>query len=71
MPELAELINEKKNSNKNEQKIHLSMGVNFQHTIDTNKNRTFHVRSDNVTIRSSDTKDGINTKLFKSFLNNC
>ena len=28
-PELVKLINEKKNSNKNEQKIQLSIGVNF------------------------------------------
>ena len=28
-PELVKLINEKKNSNKSEQKIQLSIGVNF------------------------------------------
>ena len=34
-PELTELINEKKNNNKNKQKIQLSMGVSFMHN--TNK----------------------------------
>ena len=33
-PELVEKIIERKNSSKNEQKIQLSMGVNFIHTID-------------------------------------
>ena len=64
MPELTELITEKKNNNKNEQKIQLSMSVNFMHTIDRNKSRTFFVKSDNVTIRSSDSIDDVITKLF-------
>ena len=40
-PELAALINKKKNNN--ELKIQLTMGVNFMHTTDRDKNRTFHV----------------------------
>ena len=47
--ELVELINEKKNNNKNEQKIQLIMAVNFKHTTD-NSMRTFHIKSDNVEI---------------------
>ena len=41
IPDLAELINKKKKNN--ELKIQLSMGVNFMHTTDRDKNRTFHV----------------------------
>ena len=67
--ELVELINEKKNSNKNEQKIQLSMGVNFIHTIDKEKLRTFHIKSNNIEIRSSSDTNDIATKLLESFLN--
>ena len=48
-PKLVELIDKKKN--KNERKIQLSMGLNFMHTTDRDKNRTFYVKSDNVEIR--------------------
>ena len=48
-PKLAELIDKKKN--KNEQKIQLSMGLDFKHTTGRDKNRTFYVKSDNVEIR--------------------
>ena len=69
MAELVKLINEKrKNSNKNEQKIQLSTGVNFIHTTDANKNRTFYVKSDDVEIRSgSDINDIITifARIFK------
>ena len=69
MAELVKLINEKrKNSNKNEQKIQLSTGVNFIHTKDANKNRTFYVKSDDVEIRSgSDINDIITifARIFK------
>ena len=41
IPELAELINKKKKNN--ELKIQSTMGVNFMHTADRDKNRTFHV----------------------------
>ena len=46
------------------------MGVNFMHTTDRDKNRTFHVKSNNEEIRSADnTNDAIN-KLIESFLSN-
>ena len=67
-PELAELINKKKKNN--ELKIQLSMGVNFMHTTDRDKNRTFHVKSDNAEIRLGDDTNDIINKLFESFLNN-
>ena len=46
MPYLAELVNKKEN-NKDEYKIQLSMGVNFMCITDKEKTRTFHVKSDN------------------------
>ena len=68
MPKLAELINKKKKNN--ELKTQLCMGVNFMHTTDRDKNRTFHVKSNNEEIRSADnTNDAIN-KLIESFLSN-
>ena len=71
MPELTELINEKKNNNKKEQKLQLSMGINFMHNTDEEKkSRTFYVKSDNVIIRSSDNPNETITKLYESFLNN-
>ena len=67
--ELVEKRIERKNSNKNEQKIQLSMGVNFIHTIDREKSCTFHIKSDNIEIRSGSGTNGIVTKLLESFLN--
>ena len=67
-PKLAELIDKKKN--KNEQKIQLSMGLNFKHTKDRDKNRTFYVKSDNVEIRIGSNTIDVITILFESFLNN-
>ena len=67
-PELAELINKKKKNN--ELKMQLSMGVNFMHTADRDKNCTFHVKSDNAEIRLGDDTNDIINKLFESFLNN-
>ena len=67
-PKLVELIDKKKN--KNEQKIQLSMGLNFMHTTDRDKNRTFYVKSDNVEIRIGSNTIDVITILFESFLNN-
>ena len=68
IPELAELINKKKSNN--ELKIQLSMGVNFMHTTDRDKNRTFHVKSDNVEIRLDNDISNITNELIKVFLSN-
>ena len=46
-PEIAELIRNK-STNQNEQKMQLTMNINFMHTTDPNKNRNFYVKSDNV-----------------------
>ena len=67
-PKLVELIDKKKN--KNEQKIQLSMGLNFMHTTDRDKNQTFYVKSDNVEIRIGSNTNDVITILFESFLNN-
>ena len=66
-PEIVDLINEKKNSNKNEQKIHLIMAVNFRHTTD-HSIRTFHIKSDNVEITQGSKTNDIMTNLLESFL---
>ena len=68
IPELAELINKKKSNN--ELKIQISMGVNFMHTTDRDKNRTFHVKSDNVEIRLDNDTSNITNELIKTFLSN-
>ena len=67
-PKLAELTDKKKNKNK--QKIQLSMGLNFMHTTDRDKNQTFYVKSDNVEIRIASNTNDVITILFESFLNN-
>ena len=67
-PKLVELINEKKN--KNEQKFQLSMGLNFMHTTDRDKNGTFYVKSDNAEIRIGSKTNDVVAILFESFLNN-
>ena len=68
IPKLVELIDKKKN--KTERKIQLSMGLNFMHTTDRDKNRTFYVKSDNVEIRIGSNTIDVITILFESFLNN-
>ena len=66
-PELTKLINKRKNNNSNEQKVQLSMGINFMNINDKEKSRTFHVKSDNAEItQATDTSDVIN-ELIDSF----
>ena len=68
-PQLTKLIHERKN-NKNEQKLQLSMGVNFMCITDQEKSFTFYVNSDSEEIiLGSYTSDIIN-ELIKSFLSN-
>ena len=69
-PELTELINEKKNNKRNEQKIQLSMDVSFMHNTNKKKSCTFYVKSDNVEIRLGDNINEIITRIYESFLNN-
>ena len=53
MPHLTKLIDERKNSNKNEQNGQLSIGVNFMCITVKEKSRTFYVNSHNEEIRSA------------------
>ena len=69
IPTLEELINKRKNNNCKEQKLQLSIGVNFMSINDKEITCTFYVKSDNVEIMLGiDTCDIIN-KLIESFLN--
>ena len=68
IPQLTELINKKNNNN--ELKIHLSIGINFMHTTDSNKNRTFHDKSDNIEIRLGNNTSNVINELIESFLSN-
>ena len=63
IPQLTKLIDEKKNSN-NEQNIQLSMGVNFMCVTDKEKTRTFYVKSDNEDIRLGNDTSNIINELF-------
>ena len=69
MPHLTDLMNGKKNKD-NEQKIQLSMGVNFMCVTDKEKTRTFHVKSDNEDIRLGNDTSNIINKLYEYFLSN-
>ena len=67
LPKLTKLINKQKNTNSNEQKVQLSMGINFININDKEKSHTFHVKSDNAEItQATDTSDIIN-ELIDSF----
>ena len=68
-PEIAELIRNK-STNQNEQKMQLTMNINFMHTTDPNKNRNFYVKSDNVEIRPRSIINDVLIKPLESFLNN-
>ena len=68
--ELFELINEKKNSTQNEQKVPLTIAVKFKHTTDISKSRIFYVKSKNVEMRSRDNTDDIINKIFEVLLEN-
>ena len=69
-PELAQLINEKKNSTQSEQKVQLIITVIFKHVMDPIKKRTFYVKSKNIEMRSGHNTDDILNKLLESFLEN-
>ena len=69
-PQLIDLINEKMNSTKDEQKTQLIIAVVFKHKTDPSKNYTFYVRSKNiVTLQEGDANDILN-KLLDSFFEN-
>ena len=71
LPELTKLINKRKNNNSNEQKVQLSMGINFMNINDKEKSHTFHVKSHNAEItQATDTSDVINKLIDSSFPQN-
>ena len=70
MSHLTKLIDERKNSNKNEQKVQLSMAVSLMCIADKGKSRTFYVYSDNKEIRLADNTNDAISNLIESFLSN-
>ena len=68
-PGIVELIRNK-TTNQNQQKMQLTMNINFMHTTDPNKNRNFYVKSDNVEIRPGSNINDVLIKLLESFLDN-
>ena len=67
LPKLTKQLNKRKNNNSNEQKVQLSMGINFMNINDKEKSHTFHVKSDNAEItQTTDKSDTIN-ELIDSF----
>ena len=69
-PQLIDLINEKMNSTKDEQKIQLIIAIVFKHTTDPTKNYTFYVRSKNILMLQADDANDILDKLLNSFFEN-
>ena len=69
-PQLANLIEEKKNSTQDEQKVQLTMAIIFKHITKPTKKYTIYVKSKNIEIRTKDHTDDILTKLLQSFLEN-
>ena len=66
LSELKKLINKRKN-NSNEQKVQLSMGINYTKINDKEKSHTFYVKSDNADItKATNTCNTIN-ELINSF----
>ena len=67
LPELKKLINKLKNNNSNEQKVQLSIGINYTNINDKEKFHTFYVKSDNADItQATNTSNTIN-ELINSF----
>lgn len=69
-PQLIDLINEKKNSTKNEQKVQLIIAAVFRHIMDSTKKYAFYVRSNNIEMRNGDDIDDILNKALESFFEN-
>ena len=69
-PQLTNLIEEKKNSTQDEQKVQLTMAIIFKHITNPIKKYTIYVKSKNIEIRTKDDTDDIITKLLDSFLEN-
>ena len=66
MPYLSDLINEHKTK---EWKIQINIHVNFFSSNDTGETGSIFVQNNNEEIRLGNETDGINKRLFNSFLN--
>lgn len=70
MPYLANLIEEKKLSTQNEQKVRLIIAVTFKHLTNLTKKITFYASSKNIEMRRGDNTEEILARLINSFLEN-
>ena len=69
-PQVANLIEEKKNSTQDEQKVQLTVAIIFKHITNPTKKYTIYVKSKNIEMRTKDDTDDIITKLLEPFLGN-
>ena len=69
-PHLTKLLGDQKNSTKDEQKVQLTMEINFRHFTNPSKNYTFYVKSTNTEMRNGDNTNDIFAEIFKTFLEN-
>ena len=69
-PHLTKLLGDTKNSTKDEQKVQLTMEINFRHVTNPSKNYTFYVKSTNTEMRNGDNTNDIFAEIFKTFLEN-
>lgn len=70
MPYLANLIEEKKLSTQNEQKVRLIIAATFKHLTNLTKKITFYASSKNIEMRRGDNTEEILARLINSFLEN-
>ena len=70
IPQLVNLINERKNSTQDERKVQLMMAIIFKHITDASKKYTIYVKSKNIEMRAGDDTDDILTEVSESFLEN-
>ena len=69
-PQLTKLINEKKNSTQEEQKVQLIIAIIFKYVANPTKKYTIYVKSKQIEMRAGDNTDDILNKFLESFLEN-
>ena len=69
IPELTELIREKKLRTQNEQKVQLNMAIKFKDFTNPKKSYTIYIKS-KVAMRQGDDTDNIIAKLLETFMEN-
>ena len=62
-PQVANLIEKKKNSTQDEQKVQLTIAIIFKHITNPTMKYTIYVKSKNIEVRTKDDTDDIITKL--------